>query len=107
MYEQAKKICTWGENIYVKIPVTNTKGISTGSLISKLAKEGVALNVTALMTTKQVTEVCSNLRSDVPSVVSVFAGRSADAGIDPSPVMTESLTITSKLDKCELLWASP
>ena len=107
MYEQAKKIYTWGQNVYVKIPVTTTKGTSTGSLISQLAKEGVALNVTALMTIKQVNEVCSNLRSDVPSVVSVFAGRIADAGIDPIPVMNESLVITSKLEKCELLWASP
>jgi transaldolase len=107
MYEQAKKIYTWGENVYVKIPVTNTKGISTGSLISKLADEGVSLNVTALMTINQVEEVCSNLRSEVPSVVSVFAGRIADAGIDPIPVMSESLKITNKLDKCELLWASP
>ena len=107
MYEQAKKINTWGENIYVKIPVTNTKGVSTGTLISTLAIEGVALNVTAIMTIKQVDEVCSYLRSDVPSVVSVFAGRIADAGIDPVPVMSESLVITSKLEKCELLWASP
>ena len=107
MYDQAKKIYTWGENIYVKIPVTNTKGISTGPLVSKLANEGVALNVTALMTIKQVSEVCSNLRSDVPSVVSVFAGRIADAGIDPIPVMSESLGITNELEKCELLWASP
>ena len=107
MFEQAKKIYSWGQNVYVKIPVTNTKGTSTGSLISQLAKEGVALNVTALMTIKQVNEVCSNLKSDVPSVVSVFAGRIADAGIDPIPVMNESLVITSKLEKCELLWASP
>lgn len=107
MYEQAKKIYTWGENVYVKIPVTNTKGLSTGSLISKLTQEGVSLNVTALMTVSQVKEVCSNLRSEVPSVVSVFAGRIADAGIDPIPVMNESLKITNKLDKCELLWASP
>ena len=107
MYDQAIKINTWGENIYVIIPVTNTKGVSTGSLISTLAKEGVALNITAIMTTKQVDEVCSYLRSDVPSVVSVFAGRIADAGIDPVPVMSESLVITSRLEKCELLWASP
>ena len=107
MYEQAKKINTWGENIYVKIPVTNTKGVSTGTLISTLAKEGVALNVTAIMTIKQVDAICSYLRSDVPSVVSVFAGRIADAGIDPVPVMSESLVITSRLEKCELLWASP
>lgn len=107
MYEQAKKIYAWGENVYVKIPVTNTKGASTGSLISRLAKEGVSLNVTALMTVNQVKEVCSNLRSEVPSVVSVFAGRIADAGIDPMPVMSESLKITKNLDNCELLWASP
>jgi transaldolase len=107
MYEQAKKIYSWGENIYVKIPVTNTKGISTTPLISKLANEGVALNVTAIMTIKQVKEVCANLVSDVPSVVSVFAGRIADTGIDPIPVMKESLETVSQLKKCELLWASP
>jgi transaldolase len=107
MYEQAKKIYSWGENVYVKIPVTNTKGISTTPLISKLANEGVALNVTAIMTIKQVKEVCANLVSDVPSVVSVFAGRIADTGIDPIPVMKESLETVSQLKKCELLWASP
>jgi transaldolase len=107
MYEQAKKIYSWGENVYVKIPVTNTKGISTTPLISKLANEGVALNVTAIMTIKQVKEVCANLVSDVPSVVSVFAGRIADTGRDPIPVMKESLETVSQLKKCELLWASP
>jgi transaldolase len=94
MYEQAKKIYTWGENVYVKIPVTNTKGISTGSLISKLADEGVSLNVTALMTINQVKEVCSHLRSEVPSVVSVFAGRIADTGIDPMPIMRKCIKYT-------------
>jgi transaldolase len=107
MYEQAKKIYTWGQNVYVKIPVTNTKGISTGSLISQLAKEGVALNVTALMTIEQVNVVCSNLKSDVPSVVSVFAGRIADAGIDPIPVMNDCLNLMSHNSKSELIWASP
>jgi transaldolase len=107
MYEQAKKINSWGDNIYVKIPVTNTKGLSTGPLISKLSKEGIALNITAVMTLGQVKEVCDSLEPGVPSVVSVFAGRIADTGIDPIPVMQESLKITSNLDKCELLWASP
>ena len=107
MYDQAKKIHSWGDNVYVKIPVTNTKGISTTPLISKLAKEGVALNVTAVMTIKQVKEVCANLDSDVPSVVSIFAGRIADTGIDPIPLMKESLEIVSQLKRSELLWASP
>lgn len=107
MYDQAKKIHSWGDNVYVKIPVTNTKGISTTPLISKLAKEGVALNVTAVMTIKQVKEVCANLDSEVPSVVSIFAGRIADTGIDPIPLMKESLEIVSQLKRSELLWASP
>lgn len=107
MYLQAKKIHSWGENIYVKIPVTNTKGVSTAPIISKLSEEGVPLNVTALMTINQVDVVCKNLKSEVPSVVSVFAGRIADAGVDPVPLMKNALEITSQLKKCELLWASP
>jgi transaldolase len=87
--------------------VTNTNRILTGSLISKLAKEGMSLNVTAVMTVNQVKEICSNLLPEVPSVVSVFAGRIADAGIDPMSIMSESLKLTNILDECELLWASP
>ena len=107
MYVQAKKIYSWGENVYVKIPVTNTKGISTNPIISKLTNEGIKVNVTALFTVKQVKDVCDHLNSNVPSVVSVFAGRIADSGIDPIPLMEEALQITKSVSKCELLWASP
>jgi transaldolase len=107
MYKQANIIKSWGNNIYVKIPVTNTKGVSTANLISELSNQKISLNVTAIMNTKQVEMVCSNLSPDAPSIVSVFAGRIADTGKDPLPVMKESLSITSHLAKCELLWASP
>ena len=107
MYIQANIIKSWGNNIYVKIPVTNTKGVSTANLISELSNQKISLNVTAIMNTKQVEIVCSNLSPDAPSIVSVFAGRIADTGKDPLPVMKESLSITSHLAKCELLWASP
>jgi transaldolase len=107
MYKQANIIKSWGNNIYVKIPVTNTKGVSTANLISELSNQKISLNVTAIMNTKQVEIVCSNLSPDAPSIVSVFAGRIADTGKDPLPVMKESLSITSHLAKCELLWASP
>ena len=107
MYVQAKKIDSWGENVYVKIPVTNTKGISTNPIISKLTNEGIKVNVTAIFTVKQVKDVCDHLNSNVPSVVSVFAGRIADSGIDPIPLMEEALQITKGVSNCELLWASP
>lgn len=107
MYEQAKVIHTWGENIYVKIPITNTKGISTGPLISRLSQEGVQVNITALMTSEQVSKICSNLFQGANSIVSVFAGRIADTGIDPISIMQDSLKVTSQIKNCELLWASP
>jgi transaldolase len=107
MYKQANIIKSWGNNIYVKIPVTNTKGISTANLISELSKQKISLNVTAIMNVKQVELVCSNLSPDTPSIISVFAGRIADTGKDPLPVMKDSLLITSQVARCELLWASP
>lgn len=106
MEADARVIASWGKNVYVKIPVTNTKGESTAPLIKKLAAEGVQLNVTAILTMKQVEEVCGALKSGVASIVSVFAGRVADTGVDPEPLMREALKVCRKLDKCELLWAS-
>ena len=107
MEAQGREIASWGENVYVKIPVTNTKGEFADPTISRLAKAGVKLNITAIMTTDQVARVGAALAEDVPAVVSVFAGRIADTGRDPIPLMTESLNILRNRPKAELLWASP
>lgn len=107
MEKQALKIATWGENVYVKIPVTNTKGIPTYSLIKKLSDNGVKVNVTAIMTLEQVRDVVLSLNSNVPSYVSVFAGRIADTGVDPVPLMSAAVKITSLKSKAEVIWASP
>jgi transaldolase len=107
MEAQAREIATWGDNVYVKIPVTNTKGESSGPLIGRLAKAGVKLNVTAILTLDQVREVGEALDPAVPAVVSVFAGRVADTGRDPVPHMTQALELLRGRPKAELLWASP
>ena len=106
MHRQAMRMRDWQENVYVKIPVTNTRGESAVELIRELAGEGVKLNVTALLTAPQVTAVAAALDAQVPAVVSVFAGRVADTGVDPVPLMKESLEILRDLPKVELLWAS-
>ncbi|HEX4697132.1 MAG TPA: transaldolase [Candidatus Udaeobacter sp.] len=106
MRRQAVKMHEWQENVYVKIPVTNTSGESSVRLIEQLADEGVKVNVTALLTPRQVKAVSAALNPDVPAVISVFAGRIADTGVDPLPIMKESLEIVSGLPKAELLWAS-
>ncbi|MBX3064494.1 MAG: transaldolase [Anaerolineae bacterium] len=107
MERQARLIAGWGENVYVKIPVTNTRRESSAALIQKLAADGLKLNVTAIMTPAQVRKVSDALQAEVPSIVSVFAGRIADAGCDPLPIMIESLKILRDLPNAELLWASP
>jgi transaldolase len=107
MEKQALKIATWGENVYVKIPITNTKGIPTYSLIKKLSDKGVKVNVTAIMTLEQVRDVVLSLNHSVPSYVSVFAGRIADTGVDPVPLMAAAVQITSMNSKAEVIWASP
>lgn len=107
MERQALKIATWGNNVYVKIPVTNTKGIPTYSLVKKLADKGVKLNVTAIMTLDQVRDVVLNLNKEVASYVSVFAGRIADTGVDPLPLMSAAVQITSLNPMAEVIWASP
>ena len=107
MEKQALKIATWGDNVYVKIPVTNTKGIPTYSLIKKLADKGVKVNVTAIMTLEQVRDVVLSLNQNTPSYVSVFAGRIADTGVDPVPLMSAAVQITSMNSKAEVIWASP
>ena len=106
MRRQALKIRDWQDNVYVKIPITNTSGESAIPLIKELAGEGVKLNVTALLTARQVKTVAAALSPRVPAVVSVFAGRIADTGVDPLPIMNESLEILRGLPRAELLWAS-
>lgn len=104
---QADQIASWGENVNVKIPVTNTRGEPAYDLIGRLAARGVKLNVTALMTLDQVRSVVSKLNPEVPSFVSVFAGRIADTGRDPVPLMTEAVRILKSNPSAELIWASP
>ena len=106
MKRQALKINGWAKNVYVKIPITNTRNESSLPLIKELANEGVKLNVTAILTLKQVEGVANSLNPKLPSIVSVFAGRIADTGVDPVAIMTESKTILKNLPQAELLWAS-
>jgi transaldolase len=107
MEEQALEIASWGSNVNVKIPVTNTRREFAGPLIRRLSKHGVALNITAVFTSQQVQAIAENLSPDVPAIVSVFAGRIADTGADPIPLMQENLRILKARPKAELLWASP
>ena len=106
MRRQALKIGSWQSNVYVKIPITNTRGESANDLIRDLSREGVKLNVTAILTLNQVRGVAEALDAATPSVVSVFAGRIADTGVDPTPLMVESLRILQARPSAELLWAS-
>lgn len=107
MERQAREIATWGSNVYVKIPVTNTRRESACDLIGRLSHAGVQVNVTAIMTLQQIREVVDSLRGGAPSCVSVFAGRVADTGRDPLPIMKEAVSILRGEPKAELIWASP
>ncbi len=104
---QAHEIASWGDNVYVKIPVSNTTGAFAGPLISRLSRAGVKLNVTAVMTLRQVAQIADALSESTPAVVSVFAGRIADTGRDPVPHMQAALALLERRPKAELLWASP
>ncbi|OFZ20352.1 MAG: transaldolase [Bdellovibrionales bacterium GWB1_55_8] len=107
MKRQALEIATWGKNVYVKIPVTNSKGQSALELVKELSHSGVKLNVTAIYTLKQVWETCLALKGGAPSIVSVFAGRTADVGHDPMPIMVGAAEMCRSTDpSIELLWAS-
>lgn len=106
MRRQGLKIATWGKNVYVKIPITNSRGESALPLVKELAAQGVQLNVTALLTLDQVRGVAEALNPAVPSVVSVFAGRIADTGVDPEPMMRACGALLYNQPKAELLWAS-
>jgi len=106
MRRQALKISAWQANVYVKIPITNTRGESSLALIRDLTGQGVKLNVTAILTLEQVAGVAQTLNPQVPAVVSVFGGRIADTGCDPEPIMRASRALLANLPKAELLWAS-
>ena len=107
MERQALEIASWADNVYVKIPITNTKKETCYQTIKKLSKNNVKLNITAIMTLKQVKEIVSVLQPNVPSYVSIFAGRIADTGTDPLPIMAEAVKLLKSLPASELIWASP
>jgi len=107
MRRQALKIAEWGENVYVKIPVSTTGGESMAPLVRELSEAGVKVNVTALFTTAQVELITEAVKDGAPSYISVFAGRIADAGIDPVPIMQRSVDIMVEAPRSELIWASP
>jgi len=107
MEYEARHIASWGENIYVKIPITNTRGESSIPLIEKLSDEGLYLNITAILTVEQVKNVSKVLNPDVKSIVSVFAGRIADTGRDPIPYIKQAISILKINPLAEVLWASP
>ena len=107
MKRQALEIAKWGTNVYVKIPITNSEGISTSALVKDLAHQGVKLNVTAILTMDQIYQTVQALKGGAPSIVSVFAGRIADTGRDPSPIMAAAADLCRSVGKdIELLWAS-
>lgn len=107
MERQARKIAGWGDNVYVKIPITNTEGVSSLDLVRRLTAEGVQLNITALLTNEQVDATAAALEGGSPAFVSVFAGRIADTGREPEPIMTRALDALRPLPGVELIWASP
>jgi len=106
MEDQARHIAAWGENVFVKVPVMNTEGVPTYDLIRHLSMEGIQMNVTALLTLEQVRKVCDALQGNAPAYVSVFAGRIADTGRDPVPVMREAAAMVNDVN-AQLMWASP
>ena len=107
METQALEIASWGRNVNVKIPVTNTKREFCGPLVERLSRAGVKLNVTALLTLDQVKRVTERLAPETPAIISVFAGRIADTGCDPVPIMAEAVKVMRARPKAELIWASP
>jgi transaldolase len=107
MLRQAREIASWGNNVNIKIPVTNTRREFTGDVIRQLSEEGVAVNVTAVFTLDQVRRITACLSPKTPAIVSVFAGRIADTGVDPVPLMADAVKILTERPKAELIWASP
>jgi transaldolase len=107
MRSQALKIASWGDNVFVKIPITNTKGESSLPLVADLTKSGVRVNVTAVFTNEQIDGTAQALEGTSGANISVFAGRIADAGLDPSPYVSRAVTCSVGVGNCEVIWASP
>jgi transaldolase len=107
MEDQAREIAAWANNVFVKIPITNTKGTSSVELVRRLSHDGIKVNVTALLTLNQVRTVAEALAGGAPAGVSVFAGRVADTGRDPVPLMAAAVELLRELPDVELIWASP
>lgn len=107
MRRQARLIASWGDNVYVKIPVTTTSGQSMAPLVRELSEDGVQVNVTALFTTAQVELIAAAVKDGAPSYISVFAGRIADAGVEPVPIMAKAVDVMAEASRAELIWASP
>ena len=106
MLEQAYKINSWSKNVYVKIPVINSKGFFMGPVIKELSNKGIKLNITAVYTFEQTRKIYKNLNKKTKSIISIFAGRMADKGIDPLPIFKKSISLTKKYKNIEILWAS-
>ena len=106
MIRQAIMINSWGKNIYVKIPVVNSKGLFSGAVINKLSNKGIKLNITAVYTVAQVRKILKNLNKKSKTIISIFAGRMSDVGKDPLPIIKKSVRLTKKLKKVDILWAS-
>ena len=107
MEREARAIAAWGDNVWVKIPVTNTHGVSSAELVGRLSNDGIKINVTAIMTLEQVERIAVAVRDGAPACVSVFAGRIADTGRDPVPHMAAALDLLTAAPRAELVWASP
>ena len=106
MFQQAMIINSWGKNVYVKIPVVNSKGLYSGKVIGILSKKGIKLNITAVYTVQQVKKILKSINKDSKTIISIFAGRMGDVGKDPIPIIKESVRLTQKMKKVEILWAS-
>ena len=106
MFNQANIINSWGNNVYVKIPVVNSKGIFSGKVISALSKNGVKLNITAVYTINQVKKIIKRINKDSKIIISIFSGRMGDIGKDPIPIIKESVHLTKRLRNVKILWAS-
>ena len=106
MLRQAMIINSWGKNVYVKIPIVNSKGLYSGKVINALSKKGIKLNITAVYTVKQVKKILKSINKNSETIISIFSGRMSDVGKDPIPIIKESVRLTKKMKKVEILWAS-
>jgi transaldolase len=107
MQTQAEEIASWGENVFVKIPITNSKGVSTAKLIKKLTDKDIKVNITAIMNLEQVYGISQSLNPNVPNYISIFAGRIADTGRDPIEIVTKALEFLEPINSSQIIWASP